>query len=82
MARNVLQSFQKALDWNSEAWIGSASATLVKRARNGPERGLRLDPGGLLEAAEAKLIHVANYRGSDYCDWCGRSFRVLSQRVE
>jgi hypothetical protein len=84
MARNVLQSFQKALDWRIQAWIDSASATLVKKEREMVSSGAsEHEIRGLLETAEAKLIITLRAIADQILvTGADTSFRVLSQRVE
>jgi hypothetical protein len=84
MARNVLQSFQKALDWRIQAWIDSASATLVKKEREMVSSGAsEHEIRGLLETGEAKLIITLRAIADQILvTGVDTSFRVLSQRVE
>jgi hypothetical protein len=60
MARNVLQSFQKAMDWRVEAWLHSVSASLVEKEHKLQATGHRNeDILQLLSATpEAKLVRV------------------------
>lgn len=84
MARNVLQSFQKALDWRIQAWIDSASATLVKKEREMVSSGAsEHEIRSLLETGEAKLIITLRAIADQILvTGADTSFRVLSQRVE
>jgi hypothetical protein len=84
IARNVLQSFQKALDWRIQAWIDSASATLVKKEREMVQSGAsEHEIRGLLETGEAKLIITLRaIADQTLVTGVDTSFRVLSQRVE
>lgn len=84
MARNVLQSFQKALDWRIQAWINAASKTLVRKEREMVDRGAEYHQvRGLLETSEAKLIVTLRAIADKVCvTGAGTSFRVLSQRIE
>jgi hypothetical protein len=78
MARNLLQSYQKALDWRMDAWTRALAAVLMaryERAHDGTQTAL------LLDSREARLIRTLREveitaMGS------GTAFRVLllSQR--
>jgi hypothetical protein len=60
MARNVLQSFQKAMDWRVEAWLHSVSVSLVEKEHKLQATGHRNEDILLLLSAtpEAKLVRV------------------------
>ena len=57
MARNLMQSYQKALQWRIQTWTDSLSTVLVKKEKDLKAKGATEDEiKGLLETAEAKLI--------------------------
>jgi hypothetical protein len=84
MARNVLQSFQKAIDWRIQAWIDSLSAKLVQKEQEMIQAGATQDDvRTLLETSPAKLIVMLQaVRENIHVTGAGTTFRVLSQRVE
>ena len=57
MTRNLMQSYQKALQWRIQAWIDSLSTVLVEEEKGLKEKGAAEDEiKGLLETPEAKLV--------------------------
>ena len=86
MARNVLQSFQKAMHWRIHAWIFVLSKKIVRYERQMLASGATLeDLATLLHTPEARLIvalqNLAQDRGFT-AESAITSFEVLSQRIE
>jgi len=81
MARNIRQSFQKALHWRIHAWIQALSKSLVRKEKEMRECGASEDDlKELLDTCEARLIlqlrEVANVL---QVTATGTSFQVLGQ---
>ena len=84
MARNLLQSFQKAIVWRIQAWMDALKASLVQQEKallqqNASEEELR----ELLKTSEAQLFHklrlVSKAIEVKRAETC---FHVLPQRIE
>jgi hypothetical protein len=86
MARNVLQSFQKAMHWRISAWIHVLSQRLVEEERAMLQSGASVeDTKALLKTPEAELVmslqKLLQDRGvSTEC--ASTYFEVLLQRIE
>jgi len=84
MARNLMQSFQKAIVWRTQAWMEALSASLVRQEkellrRNATEEELK----ALLRTSEARLFlrlrQVSKAIEVKRAETC---FHVLPQRTE
>lgn len=84
MARNLMQSFQKAIAWRIQAWVNALSASLVRQEkellrRNATEEELK----ALLQTSEARLFlklrQVSKEIEIKRAETC---FHVLPQRSE
>jgi hypothetical protein len=87
MARNVLHSFQKAIDWRMQTWIRSLSSTLVRKEKEMLGQGASQEQlkETLLETPEAHLLvtlHGITNNQMIQVSGAGTSFQVLPQRVE
>jgi hypothetical protein len=86
MARNVLQSLQKAINWRIEAWIHVLCNRLVKQEQNMLRSGATLeDIKALLKTPEATLLlalqKLLKDRGVS-TESAYTSFEVLLQRID
>jgi len=84
MARNVLQSIQKAVDWRLQAWIQSLSNVLIQKEQEMVQNGASENNlKTLLNTHEAHLIVVLREVAERIkVTGAGTSFRVLPQRIE
>ena len=86
MARNVLQSFQKAMHWRIHAWIYVLSKKIVYCEHQMLASGATIeDLKTLLLTPEAKLIVALQQLAQDRglaAESAITSFEVLSQRIE
>ena len=84
MARNVLQSYQKAMNWRIQTWIRALSAALVVKEkqmlRDGADTSQLME---LLNTKEALLVAALQEVGKQITvTESATSFRVLPNRVE
>jgi len=85
MARNVVQSFHKAIQWRIKAWICSLSSVLVRREREMKLMGMTNEDvkNRLISTGEVQLIRkLGEVPESISVLGAVTSFRVLPQRVE
>jgi hypothetical protein len=87
MARNVLHSFQKAIDWRIRTWVKSLSSTLVRKEKAMLGQGASQEQlkETLLDTPEAQLLatlHGITNNQMIQVSGAGTSFQVLPQRVE
>lgn len=80
MARNILRTFEKAVQWRKKCWFDTLARSLVEfegemKQGGASEEELR----ALLETPEAKVIASLNCASIDVLD-ARTSFRVLPQR--
>jgi hypothetical protein len=85
MARNVMQSYQKAIAWRIKSWIDSLSKVLVRKEMelkktDASEQEMKEQ---LLKSGEAKLVIVLRELEKNIKVMDARtSFKVLAQRVK
>lgn len=84
MARNLLQSFQKAIKWRIQAWMDSLSESLVQQEKAlVRQNATKEDIQELLKTPEAQLIvrlrEVVQSIEVQHAETC---FHVLPQRVQ
>lgn len=84
MARNIMQSYKRAIDWRIESWINALSRVLVDKEKslideNASEAQIR----ELLQTGEANLLLKLRELAEkiQVLDGC-TSFKVLPQRVK
>lgn len=86
MARNILESFEKAMDWRIHAWIYSVSKQLVRKERTMVEAGATVEEvKTLLDSPEASLLVLLRKIAEEHqikVETTNTAFRVLPQRVE
>ena len=86
MSRNVLQSFQKAMDWRVQVWLEAVCKQLANQERAMLEAGAGMEEiRGLLETPEAALIMLLRKIAEEHeiaVSSVNTSFQVLPQRVE
>jgi hypothetical protein len=83
MARNIMQSYQKAIEWRMRSWVDSLSRNLVNKEnilkeQNASEESIK----DLVNSGEAKLVVKLREisKKIQVLDAC-TSFKVLPQRV-
>ena len=86
MARNVLQSFQKAMDWRLQVWMEAVCKQLANQERAMLKAGADMEEiKTLLETPEAALIALLRKFADENeitVNSVNTSFQVLPQRVE
>jgi len=84
MARNIMQSYDKALQWRIQAWIDSLSRILVRKESELKRKGAATEDNLMIlrESSEAMLIvRLQEIRqGIKVIDACNH-FQVLSQKA-
>lgn len=81
MARNVRESFQKAIEWRTQAWIHALSKPLVRKEGDLQQAGATEDEiKALLETPEARLIlQLRSMSDAIQVTAAGTTFQVLDQ---
>ena len=84
MARNLLQSFQKAIQWRIKAWMNSLSASLVKQEEiMTSQECSKEDLKELLDTREARLfLKLRQVQKMIDLQLAETSFQVLPQRIQ
>jgi hypothetical protein len=83
MARNVMQSCQKAMQWRIQSWVNQLSRVLVSKEnllqeQNASEKEIK----ELLESGEAKLIlQLRELEGKILVGGARTHFKILPQRL-
>lgn len=84
MARNIMQSYEKAIQWRIKSWINCLSRVLVNKERELKSQGIASDEnlGLLCESSEAVVITRLRDISEDIrvVDACN-NFNLLPQRV-
>lgn len=84
MARNIMQSYEKAIQWRIHSWIDSLSRILVDKEKELTDQGLATDDNLrlLCESSEAMLIAHLHETSKQVkvIDACN-NFKVLPQRA-
>ena len=86
MARNVLQSFQKAMNWRVQVWMEDICNHLANKEKIMLQDGATLDEiKKLLETPEAALVVMLRTMADEHkivVNSVNTSFQVLPQRVD
>lgn len=84
MARNLHQTFQKALDWRTDVWVDSLSKTLVKMEKEMIQNGSAIDDTkALLQSGQARLLlALRDVRDKVTVATLTTRFRVLPVRMD
>jgi hypothetical protein len=84
MARNVMQSFQKAMDWRIQTWLHSLCRILVQKEQEMKKGGASADEiKSLMHTEHAVLISTLRaVSGEISVTAASTSFQVLPQRVQ
>lgn len=84
MARNIMQSYEKAIQWRIQSWIGSLSRILVDKENELKAEGVATEENirWLCESSEAMIIMRLREMSDEIkvIDACN-NFNVLPQRV-
>jgi hypothetical protein len=84
MARNLMLSYQKAIQWRIQAWVGSLSRVLVNKEKDLKQQDASDDEiKELLESAEARLVLKLRELADKIQVLDARtSFKVLPRRLD
>lgn len=86
MARNVLQSFQKAMDWRLQVWTEAICKQLAHQEKTMLQDGASMEEiKNLLQTPEAALVVLLRHLADDHTiavNSVNTSFQVLPQRVD
>lgn len=85
MARNIMQSYEKAIQWRIQSWIGSLSRVLVDKERELIASGLDNEANlkRIRESSEGLLIvFLRDISSKIRVEHAATDFKILSQRTK